>query len=245
MKLDCGKFFTAFTLAAAMVMVSPVSVFAEVEEGSNTGIGKVEGSVRADVYQVVLPTADSHTFDFIIDPLELINQTDGARYGGKSFEKGSTLFFRRTDGEAKEDYSSTSNPITITNKGSVPVDVSLNVRMLPASLGGIRMTNDREFADDTGASLYMAVLDGENIMPIGIDGVKINTTLAAAPEGAFEYGFDKIKGKYTYKLKKDLNEVTFDTRSFRITGAVNRKGKWQQLEDVSPKIVISWKITQK
>ena len=245
MKLDRGKLFTAFILAAAMVMISPVSSLAEIEEGSDIGIGKVEGSVRTDVYQVVLPTVGSHTFDFIIDPLELINQTDGARYGGKSFEKGSTLFFRRTDGEAKEDYSSTSNSITITNKGTIPVDVSLNVRMIPDSLGGIRMTNDRKFTGDTSASLYMAVLDGENIMPVGMDGARINTTLAEVPEGTFEYGYDKAKGRYTYKLKKNLDGVVFDTRSFRVTGAVNKKGKWQQFEETSPKIAISWKVTQK
>lgn len=244
MKLDCRKSFTAFSLAAAMTLVLAIPTFAEIEEGSDIGIGKVEGSVPTDVYQVVLPTVGSHTFDFILDPLELIEQTDGARYGGKTFEKSSTLFFRRMDGRAKEDYSSTSDPITITNKGSIPVDVSLNVRMLPSSLGGIQMTNDREFTGDKSASMYMALLDGENIMPIGKEGVDINTTLAAAPEGTFEYGYDKMKGKYTYKLKKDLSGIVFDTRSFQITGAVNKKGKWYQFEDVSPKITISWKITQ-
>lgn len=244
MRWNCRK-LTAFTLAMAMVMISPMSVSAEMEEGSDVGIGKVEGNVNTDVYQVVLPTVSKHTFDFIIDPLGLINQTDGAGYGGKTFEKDSTLFFRRTDRGKKEDYSSTSNPIMITNRGSIPIDVSLNVRMSASSLGGIRMTKDEEFVGDTSASLYMAVVDGEEIMPIGIDGVSLYTTLDAAPEEAFEYGYDKEKGRYTYELKKNVDDSVFSTHEFQITGAANGKGDWSQFVEMSPKISISWKITRK
>ena len=197
MKRNC-RMLAAFILAAAMITASDISVHAEIEEGSGTGIGKVEGIVETDVYQVVLPTVSNHTFNFIIDPLELINQTEGAGYNGKTFEKGSTLFFHRTGKGKKEDYSSVSNPITITNRGSVPIDVSLNVRIPSSSLDGIKMTSDGGFKNDTSASLYMAVLDGENVIPIGTDGMSINKTLDAVPEEAFEYGYNKEKGKYTY-----------------------------------------------
>lgn len=244
MKWNCRK-FVAFTLATAIVMASPMSVSAEMEEGSKTGSGRVEGNVNTDVYQVVLPTVSDHTFNFIIDPQQLINQTDGAGYGGKTFETDTTLFFRRTDKEANEDYSSTSNPITITNRGSVPIDISLNVKMSSSSLGGIRMTDDREFQGDTTASLYLAVVDGENILPVDTNGVSINTTLEAAPEDAFEYGYNKEKGRYTYTLKKSVDKSVLSTRSFRITGASNKNGDWSKFTEASPEIKISWKITEK
>lgn len=244
MKWNCRR-LTAFTLAMAMVMASPMSVCAEMEKGNETGIGKVEGTVNTDVYQVVLPTVSNHSFDFIIDPLGLISQTGGARYRGKTFEKDSTLFFRRTDKGAKVDYSSISNPITITNKGSIPIDVSLNVSMPPSSLGGIRMTDDREFKGDTGASLYMAVLDGENVMPVGRDGVSISTTLDAVPKEAFEYGYNKEKGKYTYTLKKNLGSSIFSTRTFQLTGTSNKNGDWSKYTEASPEIKLSWKIMEK
>lgn len=244
MKWNCRK-LTAFTLIMAMVIASPMSVSAEMEEGSKTGSGRVEGVVNTDVYQVVLPTVSDHTFDFIIDPQELISQTDGAGYGGKTFEEGATLFFRRTDKVAKEDYSSISNPITITNRGSAPIDVSLNVRLSSSSLGGIRMTDDKEFKGDTSASLYIAVVDGENIMPVGTKGVSIYTTLGAAPKDAFEYGYNKEKGRYTYTLKKNVDSSVFSTRSFRITGAANRNGDWSRFTEASPEMRISWKITEK
>lgn len=244
MKRTCRN-LAAFTLTLAMVLTPLMSVSAETEEGGGTGTGRVEGCVETDVYQVVLPTVSSHTFDFIIDPLGLISQTNGAGYNGKTFEKDATLFFRRTDKEKKTDHSSISNPITITNRGSIPIDVSLKVRMDPSSLAGIRMTADREFAGDNSASLYMAVLDGEKTMPVGMDGVDITTTLDAAPEAAFEYGYDKESGRYTYELKRNLDESIFSTRSFQITGAVNSKGTWSEFVGVSPQIKISWKIAQK
>lgn len=244
MKWNCRK-LTALALVMTMVMASPMSVSAEMEEGSKTGSGRVEGIVNTDVYQVVLPTVSNQTFNFIIDPLELINQTDGAGYGGKTFEADSTLFFRRTDSGAKEDYSSASNPITITNRGSAPIEVSLNVSMISSSLGGIRMTDDREFKGDTGASLYMAVADGDHIMPVGTRGVSVKTTLDAAPKEAFEYGYNKEKGRYTYALKKNMDSGVFSTRSFQITGAANKNGDWSDFTEASPEIKISWKITEK
>ncbi len=244
MKWNCRK-WTAFTLAMAIVMTSPMLVSAEMEEESKTGSGRVEGIVNTDVYQVVLPTVSNHSFDFIIDPQKLINQTEGAGYGGKTFEKNATLFFRRTDSGKKEDYSSISNPITIINRGSKSINVSLNVSMSPSSLEGIRMTKDIEFRGDNSASLYMAVTDGENIMPVGTDGININTTLEAAPKEAFEYGYNIEKARYTYTLKKNLDSSIFSTRSFRITGAANGKGDWSKLKEASPKIMISWKISEK
>lgn len=86
--------FAAFAMAAAMAVGFPVSVSAE-ELGhgdEKTGIGEVEGSVKQDIYQVVLPTVTEDMFNFIIDPQGLINKTDGAAYDGKSFEEGGTLF---------------------------------------------------------------------------------------------------------------------------------------------------------
>lgn len=242
MKWNVRK-LTAFALV--MAIASPISVSAGMDEGNEIGTGKVEGIVDKDVYQVVLPTVSSHTFDFIIDPEELINQTGGAGYKGKTFEADATLFFRRTDNGAREDYSNTSNPITIINKGSTPIDVSLEVRMLPSSLGGIRMTKDRDFKGDTSTSLYLAVVDGNNVMPVGTDGVSIDTTLEAAPKDAFEYGYDKERGKYTYTLKKNLDNNIFAARSFQITGAANENGSWSEFTKVSPKMTVSWKIMEK
>lgn len=219
-------------------------VFAQdMEQQNETGTGKVEGNVEKNVYQVILPTISEGTFDFIIDPQGLINETNGAAYGNKIFSDDSTLFFKRTDGKVGEDYSNTSDEITITNMSSVPVMVSVNVSIQESSLGGITLSDDREFTDDTSTSLYMALIDGENIIPIGREGVSFDVMVDAAPEGTYVYTYNNAEGKYDYRLADDLGDIEFHKYSFQLTGATNGKGDWSQLDDAAPKINVAWKIS--
>ena len=130
MKREMKK-FAAFAMAAVMMVAFPASVSAEElgQGDEKTGVGEVEGSVKQDIYQVVLPTVTDEMFDFIIDPQGLINKTDAAAYDGKTFEEGGTLFFERKDGGVEEDYSSMSDAIKITNRSSMAIDVAVEVHV--------------------------------------------------------------------------------------------------------------------
>ncbi len=214
----------------------------KIGEGSENGVGEVEGSVETDIYQVVLPTVSNSAFDFIIDPQGLINKTNGAAYDGKTFEENSTLFFKRTDGKVIEDYSSTSDEIKITNMGSNDIKVSLHIGISPESLDGIQLTGDREFRDDTSASIYLALIDGKNVVPIGSEGIDMDVTVSAAPEEAYEYGYDREHGEYTYQLRENNSGIEFGSYSFQITGAANGKGDWSKLTKAKPQITVAWKI---
>lgn len=237
------KRFVLLFLSITMITSSSVSVMAEsLGQGSETGIGEVEGSVKTDIYQVILPTETEGIFDFILDPQGLINKTGGAAYGGKKFETGSTVFFERKDGETEEDYNSKSDFVTITNKSSIAVDISLHVSISPSSIEGIMMTNDKEFNGDTDTSLYLAVTDGENEVPIGQEGVAIDVTIDAAPEGAYEYIYDGEKNEYVYKLRNDVGGIEFSQYSFQLTGAANGKGDWSELLEAKPEVTVTWEI---
>lgn len=231
-------------LSIALVMEIPVSVSAEESEQSEaSGAGRIEAISKPDVYQVILPTDVNGIFDFIFDPQRLIEETNAAAYGGASFEKGATVFFHRLDGRAAEEYSSSSDHITIINRSTVPVDIQVDVVMSPESLGGITMTADSTFSDDTGTSLYLALTDGEYTIPIGTESSFIHTTLPAAPEEAFEYSYDPEHGNYTYGLKADLNGISFPEYSFQLTGAVNEKGDWAAVGKAAPTVNVTWKVT--
>lgn len=237
------KRFVSLFLSITMITSSSVSVMAEsLGQGSETGIGEVEGSVKTEIYQVILPTDTKGIFDFILDPQGLINKTGGAAYGGKKFETDSTVFFERKDGETEEDYNSKSDFVTITNKSSIAVNISLHVSISPSSIEGIMMTNDKEFNGDTDASLYLAVTDGENEVPIGQEGVAIDVTLDAAPEGAYEYIYDGEKNEYVYKLRNDVGGIEFSQYSFQLTGAANGKGDWSELLEAKPEVTVTWEI---
>lgn len=230
-------------LMLALVLIMNTSIIAHAEEmgeGNIDGTGDMEGVVKTDIYQVVMPTNTDGVFDFILDPQGLINATDGAAYEGKKFEEDSTVFFKRTDGTVEEDYSNKSDNITITNKSSVPVNVSVEVHIDPSSIEGITMSDDREFKDDTETSLYLAITDGENVVPVGKDGASIQATVEAAPEEAYEFVYEN--DEYVYKMKEDLEGITFPEYSFQLTGAANKKGEWIDIGDVSPKIEITWRV---
>ncbi len=212
-------------------------------QAGSAGSGQRAGINKQDVYQVLLPTDVNGVFDFMIDPQKLIEETNAAAYGGKSFEKGATVFFHRMDGRSAEEYSSSSDQMTITNRSTVPVEIMVDVSVSPDSLGGITMTGDRTFAGDTGASLYMALTDGENTVPVGTGDSWIRTTIPAAPEEAFEYSYDQERGEYNRGLKQDLNGIQFPEYSFRLVGAANEKGDWAALGKAAPRINVTWKVT--
>ncbi len=235
--------FTLIILALAVAAGFPASVAAEeLGSGSETGVGEVEGSINTDVYEVVLPAVTDEIFDFIIDPYGLLNHTNGAAYEGKSFQENSTLFFQRSDSTAEADYSNMSDPVTITNMSSKAINVSVDISVEESSLDGIVLTEDKEFKDDAGASIYMALVDGVNEMPIGADGISVEAAIGAAPEGAYEYGYNSESGEYTYGLTGDTSGIEFGTYSFQLTGAANRNGDWSGAMDAKPQIKVVWRI---
>ncbi len=235
--------FTLIILALAVAAGFPASVAAEeLGSGSETGVGEVEGSINTDVYEVVLPAVTDEIFDFIIDPYGLLNHTNGAAYEGKSFQENSTLFFQRSDSTAEADYSNMSDPVTITNMSSKAINVSVDISVEESSLDGIVLTEDKEFKDDAGASIYMALVDGVNEMPIGADGISVEAAIGAAPEGAYEYEYNSESGEYTYGLTGDTSGIEFGTYSFQLTGAANRNGDWSGAMDAKPQIKVVWRI---
>ena len=178
-------------------------------------------NARGDIVQVVMPVNTENVFDFIMDPQELIGETDAAAYSGSRFEEDATLFFRRSDEGAEADYSSSSDPLTIVNKGNADVKVILTAHISPDSIAGITVSGDPEFQDSGDASLYLALTDGENTVPVDCEkGAVIETVIPGILEG------------------EAPNEY-----SFQLIGAVNKEGDWSEVTDVSPKITVTWMVS--
>lgn len=235
----CMALITMMALACSLPMNVSAEDLSQTEEAS---VDKMTANIETDIYQVVMPTGTDGTFDFILDPQRLINATNGALHKGKSFEKDCTVFFRRSDDEAKVDYSCKSDHVAITNKSTMPVEVSLEVKVDPSSLEGIAMTKDRTFKKDKSASLYLAVVDGEEEVPVGKDGVVLHKTIEAAPDGTYAYAYNSDTETYEYGLRKDVNDSIFDQYSFQLTGAANEKGDWAGFIKAVPEIQVTWKI---
>lgn len=229
-------------LAATMVVSSSMVAFAD--EGSTTGAGTLEGTVSTDVFNVDLPTiADGDTtFDFILDPEGLIKETGADRYNNATFGTG-TLFFTNvttTDAGTTYSYSNTSDALNITNYSSIAVDVALSATVSNAE--GITLTQDSTFADDTSASVYLAITDGTNTAAITDAGASVNTQMAAAGQGAYGIEWNDTDKKYEYVLD-DSDDTLFATYSFQLTGASNANGDWSGLADIAPSVEVVWNVT--
>ena len=156
-----------------------------------------DSSVPADVFKVILPTIpeDDTTFDYILDPQGLIELTDAKKYGGTdevAFEHDKTLYFKtsRTE-DGRPVYDNVSNALTVTNMSSR--EVKITVKATIANSESITMSENSTFdADDTSTSIYLALTDGTNTIPITSDAAVLNAVINA-PEDAYETVWDGEK----------------------------------------------------
>lgn len=260
------KKITATALALTMITASSLTAFAAEEgelpenpagdeetvgdptEGNLGGNGTVEGVVKKDVFKVVLPTIDSDndkTFDYKMDPQGLIKATSAAAYGeGYTFADGASVFFQNKEKE----YSATSNALTITNKSTMKVNVTLTATVDEVS--GLTMADSATFAaDDTATKLYLALIGGEGesaqTKAVTTSGVTITTEMAAAPAEAYAAAY--VDGEYVYALTdaaKAEGYTGFATYSFKLTGAcnTNKDADWTELKEANPRVDVVWTV---
>jgi hypothetical protein len=265
-----GKKLVAGTLCATMVLGSTMAVFAgdpdeseSTAANSLTGTGAVEGTVSEDVFSVELPTvaADATTFNFILDPEGLIAKSGNngkTSYQGKTFEDNATLFFANTATGAAKNYSSTSDALTATNKGTKTANVTITATL--KNLGDIKVSDNSAFTVTTGegdeaetknstdASIYLAIKDSATSPNVAAVDPKTNVatltgTLAGADKSKFMVKYNATDSKYEFVFDSDTNaDYTFPTYSFQLTGAANSKGDWSELTDAAPTVEVTWKF---
>lgn len=243
------KFKKVLALALAMTLVvgSSMTAFAaESTPGQSTtveGTGTVEGSVNTDVWNVVLPETVSgdNTYDFILDPEGLIAETDAVKYSGADFEEDANLFFQVVSGSGVA-YSATSDAKKIVNKSSYAVDVTVSATVTAGT--GVAINPDATFANDTTASIYMAVEDSaSHLAAVAANGtVSVVSTMAAAKDGSYEVVYDTESASYTYELVDSPAADAFAEYSFQLTGACNSAADWSDLTEVEPTVQVVYKV---
>lgn len=206
-----------------------------------------DSSVPADVFKVILPTIpeDDTTFDYILDPQGLIELTDAKKYGGTdevAFEHDKTLYFKssRTE-DGRPVYDNVSNALTVTNMSSR--EVKITVKATIANSESITMSESSTFdADDTSTSIYLALTDGTNTIPITSDGAVLNAVINA-PEDAYETVWDGEKNVYELTdTAKQEDYDGFQKYSFWLTGACNANADWSNVEGQIPEVFVVWEV---
>lgn len=201
-----------------------------------------------DVFSVALPIISRNctVFDFIMDPQRVIEKSNAAWYEEGTFFEWNTLYFANMNEDGSlRGYSGTSDPLTVTNRSSMAVDVTLEAWLdLPA---GVTLSCDPNFEGETSPSIYLALTDGRNTVPITYNGALLTVTVPAASD-AYELVYDIMddtRVQYYYTLTEQAMNEDYDgfpTYSFRLVGACNPNGNWEGLEQIQPTVTVRWTV---
>lgn len=230
--------WTSIFAAAALAVFSlyPVRAFAVENIMLPTQI------IGNDVVSMSLPIVsdnDTSVFDFILDPQRLLYSTDAVRYGGGTVEEDATLLFYNKEGDYN--FSHHSDWLTVTNRSTVPVRVTITAQV--TDIGDLRIVESDDFANSTEPDIYLAIVDDQgNIKPLSADGqVSVSFEMDAAPENTYVFRLDEETHTYQYGMSMDPNMVDFDTYSFGLIGACNSKGEWYNIS-AHPMLTVTWYV---
>ena len=198
--------------------------------------------VGGDVVSMSIPVvseSETSVFDFILDPQGLLYETDAIRYGGGRVEEGATLLFHNKEGEY--DFSRRSDWLTVTNRSTVPVRVTVTAQV--TDFGDVRLAESADFGESTEPEVYLAIEDDQgNILPLSADAqTTINLEMASAPKNTYVFRMDEENHTYEYGMNMDSSMVDFDTYSFGLIGACNSNAEWQNIS-VNPTITVTWYV---
>ncbi len=231
----------AGTLAVTMALGMNMTVLAA--DGSNTttstGTGDFEGHVEKKAISVTLPTIPDGTYNYILDPEDLIKGTSNAKYSGATFTGETGVFFL----SAANKYTADSAKMKAINKSSVAVDITVTASI--AANKDIKMSESSTFAaDDTEAKLYLAVTDGTNTDAIAEDSVASVTAQVAGTPANFEIKYDSSDSTYKYSEVSGKADDDWQATEMYLTGACNKKGDWSAANLEGSDVTVTWSFTE-
>lgn len=232
------KKIVSLTLAAAMCVCMPASVFAATTTKTGSATVTTEGDVNyldTDIYEVTLPT--SNCFNFTVDPQGILSATDPDNYS----DTAGTIVAPKTGGAF------------INNKSSVPIKLTVDAYVTDKA-----NSSSPSAVNLMGLEQYDVVnsgIDNNMILTLGITGVNIETASAIAAETVVP---DVIavthNGKTTesaisfalqeapYKFEKSSSgSITYemdgvqpgDSVGMRLGGYVNTQADWGDFSNLN------------
>lgn len=253
------KRFLAAVMAASMVFGNSVAALAANDytvppaEGELSGSIALEGVVDPDVFRVELPVVSAGdvktAFDFIMDPQNLIEQTEGARYvsgqgirniSTNKFDYG-TLYFANTssNGDVLK-LSPSSNELKITNKGTMDVNVKLTAKVV--SLNDVKLVNTSTISAGAEPSVYLALSGNGTQKAISENGVEMEAVISGNDD-AYAISWNTAEEKYEKVASANSTFASFD---FALTGASGGDvKKWLAIEDdiAGAQVNVTWMVT--
>lgn len=252
------------TVTASASTISSQDIKVDPATGHVKGNGTFEGALNEEIFVVEVPTqaTGDKTLDFIMDPQNLIERTDGAKYATSNTNMNNrhgistdnidygTLYFANTSSNGTvSQLSSSSNALKIKNKSTMDVTVGLTAKV--TKLGNVALSTNDQLSGNTAPSLYLAMvgedLSGNNtntgVISSG-DGAHISTTVSGCDS---QYNVS-VNSANEYEYKLSSNSVNFAGYSFKLTGSTGggQYADWaaveKAMETETPEVEITWNI---
>lgn len=220
------KKFLAVAMAATMVVGSGVTALATsgttdvtTSSGTKTITGSgTEAFVNKNVVKVTVPTTLTNLFDYKLDPQGLVTETknyDGTTVTAETGAKAPQGLVFKNDGNK---VSNESDPVTVTNKSSVPVKMGITVTL---TRDGSGLDPATQFADtnefDTDKPIYLG-LKTTNDFEKALNKASVSSANILL-SGASQYEAKYTSGTGYAWAEKDNAE--FSDFTFSLTGAID------------------------
>lgn len=248
-----SKKFFAYLLAATMVLGSTVTAFAG-NNGEVIGQGESTGSLKEDVVEASLPTANSSNFQFYVDPERLISRSgklkDGTGITSDAAAAINGVYFN----QGGDFYSSVSTDCAIEIKNYCDAKVTVNVAISTA--GGISLADDATLYKAAGSqtttsstvSMYLGMgvtvssgaYEESDYTTVTSSGAKKEIEIAGQTDN---YTVTTSNGAYVLE-EKTGQDVEWKTVRFNLRGAVTET-KLPESGVEAPAVTVTWKVEAK
>ncbi len=256
MKKNAKKVVT-LVLTAAMVIGCTITAFADdPTPGVSEGTGSYEGGeMQYPTLQVTLPTIPEGTYDYIADPNGLIAATSAAKYPDSAFTGTTGIFFLTTkktaEAGSKDTYTDKSAAQELTNQNAQDIDVTVKLEQKTAGSEGVAYSDTATFeSTDKAKKLYLAVTDDAAQDPstqaLSATGAATLTATVAGKPTNYKPSYDSTNGyKYALKTKAENGDadLTWNSCSFKLVGALNKNATWEDGIDF-PAIKVTWSYAE-
>lgn len=223
------KKIVALGLAATMIMGGSVTAFAQEQTEPAAVTAEGEGThifVNKNVYKLAIPTADAMNavFDYYVDAQGLIAETEASQFSGAAVEEGAGVLFKnqKADGTGVEKLSGTSDPLVVTNKSAIPVDLEMEVKLVKGDAtyaGGYSKTDDFSGSGDDSKGLYFGVIATNELEREFATAAAGATFKNVALTGIDNYEVKETGGNYSFAVK--TGDLTWPEYTFQIHGTLN------------------------
>jgi hypothetical protein len=224
-----GSSLTAFAEDAPSDIAATATSFIE-----GTGENEAGAALEAErhAFVVTVPTNDAikQRVGYTVDLEGWIKETKGARYGlnTTAIDDSKGVLFVNYNNNKASGMSNVSSPITVTNKGTDPVMVTVTAKWKAAPDADKGITtgaaNDKFETTDATKYMYMAMYTNKtgNLTAMPADTTETPMVVGVtSSRDQYVTGWNDTTKKYSYTLKENVAATALSSINVYFTGTIN------------------------